>query len=86
MFEKLVVFFRSRSWLHIAGAFMANTIMNCFIPMYYAALTGVLIGIISETKDAIYEHPKNYRKNLADLMTWVIGSGWWLAVKAYQMM
>lgn len=96
MFNKLVTFFRARVWLHIAGSFLSAEIVYTilrlcglgFESMFFASLTPILVGVISEIKDMIYEnkYPKKTQKHIADIMSWVMGSGFYLACKYLQYM
>jgi hypothetical protein len=78
----------------MAGAFLANEIMFtiltlCHVSFGYkllAGLTAVLVGVISEIRDMIYEFDYEFKtqKHIADIMSWIISSGFWLACKVVQ--
>jgi hypothetical protein len=83
IFEKLVVFFRLRLWIHIAGAVLASEVTLSINSLwlsgknliFYSAITALVIGILSELKDILFEvdYPHKGWKHFVDIMSWVFG-------------
>lgn len=88
-------FFRSRFWLHFAGAFCVNEIVYTILVLchlhygtvYFASISALLVGIISEVRDYLVDAPGEvcWGKYFADVMSWIIGSGFWLGLNLLQL-
>lgn len=83
-------FIRSRFLIHICSGVFAAELLYSFSAllgydnMLLSAAIPLIIGIISEIYDYIRENPRWLGKNIADVLSWIFGSLFFIAFELLQ--